>query len=117
MNAPLIPQLDKRTLAFYGALGAVAPDIMILYSKRWTMPSLTFEPSQYAIATALYIFLAAIVATIYPYRNRASTWKAFVVGVGLPTIMSGAMSLQGLIALSPRGQSIPGTVWDLVTLF
>jgi len=69
---------DVRNCAILGAVGAIAPDIVLFYSKRWSMPSLTFDPYMYLAATILYVSLAAVVAGIYPYRRTTcleSLWS------------------------------------------
>ncbi len=104
-------------LAFYGAFGAVAPDIVLLYTKRWSMPSLTFSLTQYVTVTGLYLLLAAIVATAFPYGKQPTRWKAFVLGVCLPVVISGLASLHKGIVVAPRGSQLAGSLWDLLALF
>ncbi len=108
---------SKPQLALYGAIGAIAPDILILYSKRWTMSGLAFSWFQYGIATLLYVVLAAIVATIFPYKGKPSRWKAFVVGICLPVFISGIAYFGRAQLVSPRSGQIVGTLWDLLSLF
>ena len=103
--------------AMFGAIGAVAPDIVLLYSKRWTMPSLTFDPPMYMIATVLYVGLAAVVAGIYPYRNAPHSWKAFTLGVALPVVISAVASISRAHIVVPRGITISGSFHDLISLF
>mgnify|MGYP007037739245 CR=1 FL=1 len=107
----------QKTL--FGGMGAIAPDILILYSKRWTMPSFTFDVSQYLIATIAYVCLAAVVASIYPYGKKPTPWKAFAVGAGLPVIISGLMAMRKGEVLEPRGggQALAGDLFDLMSLF
>jgi hypothetical protein len=107
----------KLHLGAFAAVGAIAPDILILYSKRWTMPSLTFDPWMYVFASALYMVLAATVAMIYPFGRGVSPWRAFAVGVTLPLLVSGLASLQRGVVIAPRGDTIEGTLWDLLSLF
>jgi len=113
---------SKGPLAFYAMVGAVAPDILILYSKRWTMPQVTFSIPQYLFASILYLALAAIVSLIFPYktvfRNTANLpWKAFSVGFSLPVVLSTIAALSRSQLITPRGGSIAGTLHDLVSLF
>ena len=115
-SAQPVSTKKRPALWLFGALGAIAPDIVLLYSKRWTMPSLTFDVWMYAGATALYLGLAAVVASIYPYGRNPSPWKAFALGVGLPVLISSLASLQHGTVISPRGEIIPGTFWDLLSL-
>ena len=108
----------KLRLGVYGALGAFAPDILILHSKVWTMPAFTFSLWQYSVATALYVSLGSFVATIFPYRQKPSNWKAFCVGVALPTVISGIASLFRGQIIEPRGaEPIVGDLLDLISLF
>ena len=107
-------KIEGWTLAIYGAIGAIAPDILLFYSKRWTMPSLTFHWGQYIGVTVLYIVLAAFVATIFPYGRQRKPWKAFGVGVSLPVIISGLASLGNNHVINPRGAELAGTFWDLL---
>jgi hypothetical protein len=81
------------------------------------MPSLTFDPWMYAGASALYVLLAATVAMIYPFGANQRPWKAFALGVGLPIAISGLASFQHGVVVAPRGHTIPGTLWDLISLF
>ncbi len=109
----------NRTLerAVFGAIGAIAPDILILYSKRFTMSALTFVQWQYWMATLLYLGLAAIVASIYPYKGRGTRWKAMAVGFSLPIVLASlATALRGNL-VSPRGTSLSGTLLDMMSLF
>lgn len=110
-----MPSLSSRAL--YAAVGAISPDVLILYSKRWSMPALTFDVRQYAAATICYIGVAAVVATIYPFGGKPSKWKAFLLGVGLPLVVSGAATLSRGQVISPRGLPIKGTLLDLLSLF
>lgn len=105
--------------ALFGGIGSIAPDILILYSKRWTMPSFSFDVWQYLIATIAYVCLAAVVASIYPYGKKPTPWKAFAVGAGLPVIISGLMAMKKGEVLEPRGggQALEGDLFDLMSLF
>src|SRR5687768_3143672 len=58
--------------ALFGAIGAIAPEVLLFYSKRSTMPGVTFSIAQYVAATVLYLGLAAMVAAIFPYRGRTT---------------------------------------------
>jgi len=107
----------RWNLAVYGVAGAAAPDILLLFSKRWSMPGVTFHPWQYASVSLLYFSLSALVASIFPYRGAATPWKAFAVGVGLPVIISGAASLASGYPVAPRGGTIEGTLLDLIAFF
>jgi hypothetical protein len=106
-----------RSSALFGAIGGVAPDIVLFYSKRWTMPYLSFDPYMYLAATVLYLTLAAIVAAIYPYPNGARPWKAFCVGVALPSLMSALASINRARDLLPKGTGVPGSFHDLLAWF
>lgn len=107
----------RLTCVLLGAVGSIAPDIVLFYSKRFTMPDLQFSPMQYVLATVLYMVLAGVVAAIYPYRGRPSPWKAFGIGVALPLIVSALASTQRPGIISPRGFSVPGELIDLISLF
>jgi hypothetical protein len=108
---------SRLSLAIAGAIGAVAPDIVILYSKRWSAPDLSFDTVQYAVATAIYVALAAFVAAIFPYGDKRSSWKAFAIGVGLPVVLSALATLGTGARISPRGfGALPGTLLDLMAM-
>ncbi len=111
-------------LALFGAFGAILPEIVLLYSKRWTMPHLEFSEWQYALITALYMGSSAVVAAIFPYRGTPTPWKAVTVGIGLPTIISAATgavnrALNPVINGGTRGvdEPVSGTFIDLLSLF
>ncbi|MEM7479597.1 MAG: hypothetical protein AAF481_00365 [Acidobacteriota bacterium] len=108
---------SKMSAALYGAFGAIAPDILLLYSKRWTMPSFEFHLGQYVLATLVYLGLASVVAYIFPYRGARTPWKAFAVGFSLPVILAGLLSVQRGVVLTPRGTSLGGRLLDLMSLF
>src|SRR5271167_3800778 len=93
MNSKTALMSERLTCALLASIGALAPDIVLLYSKRWTMPSLSFDLSMYAAATLLYMGLAAVVGAIYPYRRKPYPWKAFTLGVALPIVVSAAASI------------------------
>jgi hypothetical protein len=76
----------------YGAFGAAIQDIILFYSKRFTAPNLDFNLVQYGSALLIYCTAAGIVATIYPYPGSLKPWKAFVVGLILPTIVGGVIA-------------------------
>lgn len=103
-------------MALYAALGAVAPDVVLLYSKRFTMPDLTFSVAQYVGATVLYLGLAAALALVFPYRGRPSPYKAFAVGVALPLIVAALASVSRPTPVVPRGVVLPGEFLDLIAL-
>jgi hypothetical protein len=81
------------------------------------MPSATFNIYQYMGATSIYLLLAAIVASIFPFRGSGREWKAFILGVCLPAIIAGLISTQRPGLISPRGLPISGTLLDLMSLF
>ena len=108
---------DRKRLALFGSLGAIAPDVVILYSKIHTTPSLTFVTWQYIAVTSLYLGLAAFVAIIYPYGKRPTEAKAFGVGVALPTAISLITSFLHGRNIAPRGGTISGSILDLMSLF
>lgn len=104
--------------ALLGAIGAISPDIMLLYSKRWTMSELQFDLWHYVTACILYVLLAAIVSTIYPYKGKVSAWKVFSVGVALPVIFSALVTaVPHGHDVSPRGSSVNGTLLQMLALF
>jgi hypothetical protein len=109
--------MTTKNAAIFGALGALAPDIILFYSKRWTMPSLTFNPYMYLAATILYMGLAALVAGIYPYRREPYAWKAFSLGVALPVVISALASINRAQIVLPRGVTVPGSFHDLLAWF
>ena len=86
----------------FGSFGAVVPDVVLLYSKRFSVPTLEFTTSQFIVATLFYMGTAGIVAKIYPYRTQTpKKWDFFAVGLVLPVILS------GLIAAAERTISLP----------
>jgi hypothetical protein len=115
---------QKIRQVLYAVAGAVAPDILLFYSKRFTMPSLSFSLGMFAAATLLYVLLAAVVALIFPFafippRNGKKEWKSFVVGVSLPVIVGVYATLSRPPLLTNRGDSgtgetIHGTLLDLL---
>ncbi len=108
--------LGRWQLCFFGGVGALAPDALLLYSKRFSMPSLSFDWAQYALASIVYVSVAAVVAAILPYRGRPTPWKAFGVGVALPLLVAGAASIAASPPLVPRGEIVAGTLLDLLAL-
>jgi hypothetical protein len=103
-------------LAAAGAMGSLAPEIVLLYSKRWTMGGVRFEMSQYILVTLLYAALAGFIAMIYPYRGTAARWKAFQTGMALPIIVGMAASLLR-DRVTERGLDQIGSLTDLLSLF
>lgn len=100
----------------YGALGAISPDIIILYSKRWTAPTLTFSWTQYTVATLVYMLLAGILATIY--SKRPTPLSGFTVGLLTPSVISLFGSLVLTKTVQFRGlEANYGNLSDLFTLF
>lgn len=117
-------QASKFKLSLIGALGAIAPDILILYSKRWTMPEVSFDIGMYLFATLFYVLLASFVSAIFPYKSlkkidASLSWKAFCVGVALPVIISGITSYIRSPLITSRGSPIDveGTFLDIISLF
>ena len=115
-------QMTKLQVAYFGAIGAIAPDVVLLYSKRWTDPLISFEPWQYLTVTAFYLLVAGVAATIFPYGKHVTPWKAFAVGVALPVIVSGLASIpSGITPVTTPptrgGVPVPGTLYDLFALF
>jgi hypothetical protein len=115
-------QQNKWLQALYAMIGAIAPDILILYSKRWTMPQVTFSIPQYTFASILYLGLAGIVSLIFPYKTVFKSeanlpWKSFSIGFSLPLILSTIAALSRSQLIVPRGGSMSGTLHDLLALF
>lgn len=117
---------------FYGAFGSLLPDCILFYSKRFTAPLLTFNIVQYAIVLTIYALVAGFVARIFPYREGYAPWKATVVGITLPSIVSGLISIAhwrwwgyvGDIRLRGPNPSepelintVPGNLIDLLAAF
>jgi hypothetical protein len=103
-------------LAAAGAMGSLAPEIVLLYSKRWTMSGVRFEMTQYVLVSLLYAALAGFVAMIYPYRGSAARWKAFQTGMALPILVGVAASLVR-DRVTERGLDQIGSLTDLLSLF
>lgn len=113
---------SKLLLALYAMVGAVAPDIVILYSKRWTMPQVSFNIGQYVLASIFYLALAGIVSLIFPYKSVFKNtsnlpWKAFSIGFSLPIVLSTVAALTRSNLITTRGNNISGTIHDLLALF
>jgi hypothetical protein len=119
---------------FYGMFGSFVPDVVVFYSKRFLAPVLDFNIVQYTVAALIYGIVAGVIARIYPYKiSDDERWNAVVVGITLPFIVSGLISvadrtiLNPSIGLTPRGAiSAPadgpvpkqlGTVIDLMALY
>ena len=104
-------------LAAAGAMGSLAPEIVLLYSKRWTMSGVRFEITQYLLVTLLYAALAGFVTMIYPYRGTTARWKAFQTGMALPIVVGMAASLVRDPRVTERGLDQIGSLTDLISLF
>ena len=115
----------------YGAFGAIVPDILLIYSKRFTAPLLTFESWQVIFVTLVYAVTAGAVAQIFPYPGERTAWKSLAVGLTLPVIISGVISAgdkfskSGTEELTTRGPmpeihgpapKLPGSLVDLLAL-
>jgi len=77
----------------YGAFGAVLYDLVLFWTKRFSAPLLKFSLWQYLTIMAMYLPAAGFAATLYPYDPGPTPWKAVLVGFGLPTILSTAISV------------------------
>lgn len=108
---------SRMLAAGCAAIGAIAPDILIIYSKRWAVPPLELPGWQYLAATLLYIGVAVVLGAIYPYRPQPSAWKGFGIGVGTPVILSALVSVVKPASLAPRGLEVPPDWWDLLALW
>ncbi|MEM1050192.1 MAG: hypothetical protein AAGL24_28820 [Pseudomonadota bacterium] len=122
---------------FFGVFGSILPDCVVFYSKRFTAPLLEFDLVQYLIVMGIYGMAAGIVAWIYPYKGGYSRWKAVIIGVTMPFIVSGLIAVAdrtggadgidvnvrgpqvtaGTTPDDPDAALIPGTIIDLVTMF
>ncbi|MGA8756123.1 MAG: hypothetical protein WB611_07295 [Stellaceae bacterium] len=116
---------------FYGAFGAILPDVILFESKRFSAPLLTFNLVQYIVVTLLYMAAAGIVARVFPFRGGPTPWKAILVGISLPVIVSSAtaaidgahapeaLSLRGPLTTEAAHDQVklPGTLVDLMALF
>lgn len=125
--------MNKKTMFIYGGFGSLVPDVLLLYSKRFTAPLLEFASWQVLAVTLFYAVTAGLVAQIFPYVGEKSKWKSFSVGVLLPIIISGLigagdrLSNAGAADLTTRGPEptntstetprVPGSVIDLIALF
>jgi len=103
--------------AMAAAAGALAPDVLIVYSKRWGTDALALPGWQFFAATLLYLVVAGLIGAVFPYRPRPSAWKGFAVGVGTPVILSALASTAKPLTLAPRGLEIPPSFWDLIALW
>lgn len=103
-------------LFFYGCVGAIAPDIVQLYAKRWTAPSLDFSLAQYLFATLIYVLLAGVLGMLFA-KTRPT---ALTVGIGTPLIIGALLStVKGMTVAPARGAGDieAGTLLDLLTLW
>jgi hypothetical protein len=117
-TAAASPWRERLILAIYGALGALAPDILILYSKRYTLQPFEFAPIQYFIATGIYVVMAATLAAVYPFRGPKTAWRGFAIGFTLPVVLSGLLSMQrGEVSIPKGGGTVAGTLLDLMSLW
>lgn len=116
-HRPSRRSMPRSMRAVFGVCGAIAPEILLFYSKRFTAPGITFSLVQYVLATILYLSLSALVAAIFPYRGRPTPWKAFVVGVALPVIISAAAALKSGYNVAPRGGTVEGDFLQLIALW
>jgi len=108
---------ERSLLALFGAVGAIAPDIVLVYSKRWTQPQLDFSLGQYFAATAIYMALAAAVAIIFPYKGKKEPWKAFAVGVALTPLIAALLAVHPDQHITTRGaEALQGTLRQLMAL-
>ena len=118
----------------FGSLGAVLPDVVLLYSKRFSAPTLEFTSAQYVVTTLIYMIAAGIVAQIYPYKARTPRkWNFLTVGVVFPVIISSLISAADRTlseeknGLSLRGggvehaikheERVSGTLVDILSIY
>lgn len=105
-------------LFFYGCVGAIAPDILQLYTKRWTAPSLEFSLTQYMVATILYVLLGGVLGMLFAYQGRRQA--ALAVGIGTPVVIGAMVStIKVATVVTQRGVGAPqvGSLLDLLSLF
>jgi hypothetical protein len=108
----------QRVIAAVAAMaGALAPDVLIIYSKRWGENALVLPAWQFFAASLAYLAIAGIIGGIFPYRPRPSAWQGFAVGVGTPVILSALAAAAKPASLAPRGVEIAATWWDLLALW
>lgn len=107
----------RLTAAACAVAGAIAPDVLIVYSKRWAVPPVDLPNWQYFVATLMYIGIAAVLGAIFPYRPQPSAWKGFGVGVGTPVILGMLASAIKPVSLAPRGIELSATFWDLMSIW
>jgi hypothetical protein len=77
-------------LAFYGGFGSLLPQIVSIGQKTDTF-TFSVRP-EVVVATLIYVASAALLAAIYPY-NRATQFKATLVGILFPTIVGSALGI------------------------
>jgi len=114
MQAEIKPRFIAAAMAMAGAL---APDVLIIYSKRWGPDALALPGWQFAAATLAYLVVAGVIGGIFPYKPRPSPWRGFAVGVGTPVILSALAAVAKPVSLAPRGVEIAPTWWDLLALW
>ena len=68
-----------------GFIGALAPEVLRLYGLK--QGEVSFQ-TWYFLISAIYAVLGGYVATIAP--GVTEPWWAFVIGVGLPTVINTA---------------------------
>src|SRR5215204_1895357 len=84
----------RWALAPFGAFGAALPAIVSLAQKT---EAFTFAVrTESAVAMAIYMTAAAIIAAIFPYKAQATRFTATLVGILLPSIVGGALSIAKL---------------------
>lgn len=133
MNDPISTSPGRWVQFACGALGASIQDIILFFSKRFSAPLLEFNIAQYAVVLLVYCAAAGAVASIFPYRAPQTRWKAFVVGLLLPTLIAGLIAAAqrvegGRLDVTLRGPppstetsqpqpTIYGDLVDLLALF
>lgn len=118
----------------YGAFGALVPSFLSFYTKKIIEPLLTFNTLQYVLAVLTWAIVAGLVARIAPFKfGKDARWNAFVIGLTLPIILSGLVSVvqrtvdpsmglktRGSIELQSPDQTTPpqqGTLLDLLSIY
>lgn len=111
-------QYQRLHLGLFGFIGSFAPSIVKMYNQ---ISNIAFVFKwEWLVVILLYGLLGALVAIIYPYRGRPSSWRALLLGCAFPAIIGAAAALG-----SPAGpgSSLGGTDvdqwtgWDFITLF
>lgn len=104
---------ERVPFGAFGLVGSFVPSIIKMFND---LPNIAFVLRwEWAVVIALYGFVGALIAIIYPYRGRPTAWRALLIGCTFPALVGVASAIGRARDAGPGlGTNDPNVQWTFL---